>query len=64
MSNTRDMEIRHLPIPQILKLSEILDKNKTWEKLMEKIPKNLHDMYDVTSNFHSLKKKYSVENIQ
>lgn len=64
MSITRNMELRHLPLPKQLILSQILDRNRSWEKLMECIPKNLPDIQSETVNLNGVKRKYSTENIQ
>lgn len=64
MSISRDLEIRHLPLPKMLKLCEILDKNKAWAKLMEQIPKDMNVIYQQAVSLHGIKRKYSTENIQ
>lgn len=64
MSISRNLEIRHLPVPEILNVCQILDKNKSWEKLMEQIPKDLNVIHQEASDLGGVKRKYSTENIQ
>lgn len=40
---TSDMQIRHLPGNLLNQLSEMLDNNESWKKLMEIIPKRLKE---------------------
>lgn len=60
----RNMELRHLPIGELIRLSEILDNNESWTKLMEGIPKNLTDIQSGGNNSKPIQRKYSTENIR
>lgn len=65
MTTTGDMELRHLPYPEVLKLSDMLDKTESWKKLMENIPKNLTgDSADESTSADPKARKYSFEEIR
>lgn len=67
MSVSRDMELRHLEDSKVLRLSEILDRNQSWARLMENIPRNLSDITKIQQRETSLQakdRKYSSDNIR
>lgn len=58
----RNTDIRQLELNHLLKLSNILDSNQSWEKLMEFIPKDLTQLYNESGTL--LVKKYTGEHIR
>lgn len=63
-SVSRNMELRHLSIGEKLRLSEILDSNESWVKLMESIPKNITDIQPTNGDLKAIQRKYSSDNIR
>lgn len=63
-SVSRSMELRHLSIGVKVRLSEILDSNESWAKLMEFIPKNITDIQQANGDLKSMQRKYSTDNIR
>lgn len=61
---TRSTEIRHLPIYQQTRLSEILNVDDSWILLMENIPKNLSDVHRTDINFSKMERKYDVLHVR
>lgn len=59
---TRNMELRHLPVGELMKLSAILDKNEAWMTLMESIPRSMTDIQH--SDSKPVQRKYSSDNIR
>lgn len=64
MTLTRNTEIRHLPISQQLRLSEILDCSDSWTLLMENIPKDLADIHRTDIEFSKMERKYTAMHIR
>lgn len=61
---TREMELRHLSISEKLRLSEILDRNESWIKLMEGIPRDILDVQPLNRDVKIARRKYSSDNIR
>lgn len=63
---TRNMEIRHMNTAQLLRLAQLLDKNRYWEKLMEVIPKDLQDIdaADLTRMNAKIIRKYCQQEVK
>lgn len=61
---TSEMELRHLNISEKLRLSEILDRNESWVKLMEAIPRDILDAQPLNRDTKIARRKYSSDNIR
>lgn len=61
---TRNTEVRHLPISQQSRLSEILNVDDSWILLMENIPKNLADVHRSDIDFSKIDRKYTATHVR